>query len=53
MGFKRRFVIGTFLALTLSLSTIAVAAGELRNSDAFYSGGGYKVLSVTENVFGK
>jgi hypothetical protein len=50
MGFKRRFVIGTFLALTLSLSTIAVAAGELRNSDAFYSGGGYKVLSVTENL---
>ncbi|CAM3333045.1 MULTISPECIES: hypothetical protein [Brevibacillus] len=47
---SKYFTIISFLSLTLALSGVASAAGELKDANAFYYNGGFKDISVTENM---
>lgn len=50
MNKSKIFTLFSLLALTFALSSVASAAGELRDADAFYYNGGFKKLSVTQNM---
>ncbi|GEB35932.1 MULTISPECIES: hypothetical protein [Brevibacillus] len=47
---KRKNITALMIALSISLCSVVSASGPLTGAKAFYSGGGFKNLSVTQNL---
>lgn len=50
MKLKKRLASGLAIVMFLALSSVVSASGPLTGANAFYTGGGFKNLSVVENL---